>query len=262
MVLKLRIENSDGAVLAQNAGDDRVCLVYDKAYNNGDFIVMEAESSDCYLVVQLEDSISPAFVFMGGHSHKMVVPFLEKRVSYSPKSFSGELHLLTVRLAEEREVTTYKNLALNPFDCHENICLFPHSSANVETRGEAVFAARNAVDGVSANAGHGTWPYQSWGINQNPDAQMRIEFGRKVKTDKAVITIRADFPHDSWWTDGILAFSDGSEVRFQLIKTDQPQTIEFESCQCEWVLLKNLIKADDDSPFPALSQIEIWGAES
>ena len=44
--------------------------------------------------------------------------------------------------------------------------------ANVETRGEAVFAARNAIDGIYENDAHGIWPYQSWGINRDPNAAL------------------------------------------------------------------------------------------
>jgi hypothetical protein len=60
---------------------------------------------------------------------------------------------------------------------------------------------------------------------------------------------------------GTLEFSDGSEITFPLTKTELPQTIEFAPRTASWVILKQLIKADDESPFPALSQIEIWGTE-
>ena len=49
------------------------------------------------------------------------------------------------------------------------------ASANVETRGESVFAARNAIDGVKANRSHGAWPFESWGINRQDDAQLTLE---------------------------------------------------------------------------------------
>lgn len=41
-----------------------------------------------------------------------------------------------------------RNLAKNVMDQHGETNCYPHASANVETRGEAVFAARNAIDGV------------------------------------------------------------------------------------------------------------------
>ncbi len=261
MLLTLQIENIDGNVLAQNTASDRINLVYTNEYNSGDRIVIESDTANCYLIVQLEDSMPKTFVFMGENRHVMNIPFDEKRVSYSPKSFTGNVHLLTARCATRQEIAMYKNLAFNPFDCHENTCLFPHSYANVETRGEAVFASRNAMDGVYANNSHGAWPYLSWGINRNSDAEMRIDFGRTVNIDKVVLTTRADFPHDSWWVQATMKFSDGSKITFPLTKTEYPQVIEFAPRNVEWAVLCELIKADNESPFPALSQIEIWGNE-
>ena len=104
------------------------------------------------------------------------------------------MHTLTARLATEEEILSYKNLALNVYDQHENSTSYPHAFANVETRGESVFAARNAINGNSVNYSHGKWPFESWGINQNPDAEMTVDFGRIVEIDKVVLTIRADFP--------------------------------------------------------------------
>jgi hypothetical protein len=261
MILTLKIENANGLTLAEASGTDSITLVYGKEYMLGDTIALESDKAGSYLVVTLEDSICPAFVYMGELRHKMFVPFGEKRVSYSPKSFTGTTHLLSVRCATRQEIAAYKNVALNPLDCHENEVLFPLSRANVETRSESVFASRNAIDGVTANAGHGIWPYQSWGINRNPDAKMRVDFGRPVIVDRAILTTRADFPHDSWWVSGTLAFSDGSEITFPLTKTASPQVVEFALREVTWVVLKQLVKADDESPFPALSQIEIWGTE-
>ena len=261
MILTLKIENDAGEILAQNSGCDRATLAYAQEYREGDKIILETDTENRYLIVQLEDSICPAFVYMGGRRHEMPVPFGTQRRSYSPKNFSGGMHLLAARCATRDEITACKNVALNPFDCHENTCLYPHARANVETRGESVFAARNAIDGIYANAGHGTWPYQSWGINRDPGAEMRVDFGRTVMIDKAVLTTRADFPHDSWWTQATLAFSDGSEITFCLTNSATPQTVPFAPRGAEWVVLKNLIKAENESPFPALTQLEIWGTE-
>ncbi|MDR1663929.1 MAG: carbohydrate-binding protein [Clostridiales bacterium] len=261
MRLTLKIEDHAGNILAQSDGADSVSLVYGSAYRGGDKIVLESDRQEAFLTVRLEDTMPPALVYMGGCRHEMLIPFEEKRVCYSPKSFTGNIHLLTARLAPAQAVQAYKNLAYNPYDCHENKILFPCSRANVETRGESVFASRNAIDGICENRGHGPWPYQSWGINRNPEAEMRIAFGRHVVVDKAVLTTRADFPHDSYWVSGTLEFSDGSRLAFPLTKTEQPQTVTFSPRAAEWVILKKLIKADDESPFPALSQIEIWGVE-
>ncbi len=260
MKLTLQVIDCDGMLLARSDGENGVTLVYGREYQPGDRIVLTSDVPG-YLVVALEDSIAPAFVYMGGERHEMAVPFGEKRLCYSPKSFTGGMHLLTARCAVPHEVAAHKNVAVNPFDCHENQVLFPHSAANVETRGESVFASRNAIDGINENRGHGHWPYQSWGINRNPDAELRIDFGRPVGVNRAVLTLRADFPHDSWWVSAMLEFSDQSSHTFGLERTEKPQSIDFLSREVTWVVLKQLSKADDESPFPALSQIEIWGNE-
>ena len=70
---------------------------------------------------------------------------------------------------------------------HPGVLYFPHAVANVETRGESVFAAQNAIDGNTSSNSHGDWPYESWGINRQDDATLRILFGRKVKIDRVIL---------------------------------------------------------------------------
>lgn len=171
----------------------------------------------------------------------------------------GELHYIYAREAYDEEIYAYRNQALNVYDNHDNCNSYPHASANVETRGEAVFAARNAIDGVKANSAHGQWPYVSWGINRNPDAVLRIDFGHEIETDKAIIYLRADFPHDNWWKEVTLAFSDGSTVAAQLEKMATGQTVTYPKRTVSWVEFKKLIPAETQSPFPALTQLEIYG---
>ena len=114
---------------------------------------------------------------------------------------------------------------------------------------------------MKANHYHGEWPYTSWGINRDPNAAWRLDFGRRVMIDEAVLYLRADFPHDAWWRQATLHFSDGSQIRLDLEKTDAGQRFQFPERQTEWVVLDQLIKAEDPSPFPALTQLELWGRE-
>ena len=37
------------------------------------------------------------------------------------------------------------------------------------------------------------------------------------------------------------------------------QCFDIPKCKVEWIKLSNLIKNKDDSEFPALKQIEVWG---
>ena len=147
-------------------------------------------------------------------------------------------------------------------DCHANKALFPHAYANVETRGEASFEARNAIDGIKANHGHGHWPYSSWGINRDPKATLTIDFGRQVKISEVVVYTRADFPHDAWWVQADLNTDEGTTT-IKLAKTDSAQRFKLEKpATTRTLTVSNLVKADDPSPFPALTQIEAWGTEA
>lgn len=260
-MITVGIEN-DGKILAQASGDALVHLVYESAYAPGDVLTLCCDDAPCYLVAQLEDSLAPTFVYYSGGVFRFPVPFAEKRVCYSEKSFTGARQLLSARKATEAEIAARRNLACNPMDHHENTALFPHAHANVETRGEAWFAARNAIDGVTASAGHGLYPYASWGINRRDDAELTVVFGRAVCVDALCVTLRADFPHDNWWQQASFRFSDGSEETLHFVKSGLPQHFAIAPRTVESVAICNMKKDETDpSPFPALTQLEVWGTE-
>ncbi len=262
MDLSIEIQDSQGNILAQNMAADEVGLVYCQEYKPGDRIVVRSSKADTYLKVQVDDALGNAFLYLTKQEITYYIPFAEKRSSYSPKVFSGSLHYLWARAASKEEIKEYKNLALNVMDQHEADGAYPHVTANVETRGEAVFAARNAIDGVRENHSHGQWPYQSWGINRRDDAEFKLDFGRPVDIDKIVLYTRADFPHDNWWIRATLRFSDGTSCNCNLEKTDKGQVLNIQKEKISWLILSDLIKADDPSPFPALTQIEVYGVEA
>jgi len=115
---------------------------------------------------------------------------------------------------------------------------------------------------VTAAASRGEWPYQSWGINQRPDAELTLDFGRLIIMDRIVFYLRADFPHDNWWQKGTIEFSDGSQQDFTLKRTGEAQEFSFEAKPILWLKMKNMIKSGEPSPFPALTQIEVYGKEA
>lgn len=257
-MLALKVLDKNNKTLFVSSGEDSVSLVCTKEYEEGDWIVLETSEKNIHVMMQLDDAMGASFVYMTDNL-PYHIPFGEKRISISPKAFCGNRHYLFAKMAREDEVKAYRNLALNVYDNHENEVSYPHATANVETRGEAVFAARNAIDGVCENRSHGEWPYESWGINRQEDAEMTIDFGRMVETDKIVLYTRADFPHDNWWKQVKLTFSDDTSIVWDMEKSSLAHVMEFEKKQISWVKISNLIKADDPSPFPALSQMEVYG---
>jgi hypothetical protein len=71
--------------------------------------------------------------------------------------------------------------------------------------------------------------------------------------------IRADFPHDNYWKHATLQFSDGSSEELTLEKTKESQVFTFSPRTIEWAKLTRLIKSEEESPFPALTQWAVYG---
>lgn len=258
MKLTMSVYNKQGEVLSAGSAENLVTLIHSSEYQEGDYIVFTCSVPGFYEIM-FEDTMPPSIVYV---PEKAVfhIPFgLMPRIGYSPRAFTSVQHLLTARAANPAFVTARRNLALNPYDQHGETGMFPHAAANVETRNEALFAARNAIDGMYANHCHYPYPFQSWGINQDPDAELKIEFGIPVDLDSVVLTLRADYPHDSHWIQATVEFSDGSREIIKLEKSDLPQEFPIQKKAITWLVLKELIKAEDESPFPALTQIETWG---
>lgn len=257
----ITVEDHMGREKAQIKNEEQGILAFEGTYEEGDIIRFEVPEVNRFYKVRVDDTMDEELVFLTKPEVIFDIPFEEKKKSYNKKSFTGERHYLTIRAAKDFEIQQYKNLAKNVMDQHGERGCYPHASANVETRGESVFAARNAIDGVVANLSHGSWPYESWGINKNDQAEMLLEFGRPVNFDKIVLYTRADFPHDNWWTSATFTFSDGTKEVVTMEKSSKPHVFNIEKEKITWIKLSNLIKADDPSPFPALTQIEVYGNE-
>ncbi|MCL1963718.1 MAG: discoidin domain-containing protein [Firmicutes bacterium] len=258
MILSISVIGADRQVKARASADGHVSLVYPLPYEPGDAVCLHGSGAG-FVTAQMEDGLAPAFGFLRSE-FRLPIPFGRERDGYSPGCFSGGPHLLWARAAGAKEIGNYRNLALNPLDHHHNSGFYPHAEANVETRGESAFAARNAIDGNCASAGHGLWPYESWGIDRREDAEIRVDFGREVRIDRLVITLRADFPHDNWWKTAAVTFSNGFAFHPGFVRTGAPQAFLIEPQQTAWLRMSGMVKdPEDPSPFPALAQLEAWG---
>lgn len=260
MELCLKILGPDMRTKAVARGTGEVNLVYSQEYEPEDRIILETGGEPSWMWLSLDDALGRSLVYVTGNVTYMV-PFGEKRINLSPKAFYGNKHLLCARMARDFEVDTYRNLAVNVCDQHHLKNCYPHASANVETRGESVFAAQNAIDGITVNTCHGEWPYQSWGINMQEDAKIRLDFGRTVEIDRIVLYTRADFPHDNWWKSVSFTFSDDSTLEMKMEKSALPHEMDFPAKQVCWLEMSRMVKSEEPSPFPALTQIEVYGRE-
>lgn len=268
--LSIAVQNAQGQIEHWVRGENEVYLVYPEKYQSGDKIVFTTDEVPGSYVIRVDGAMDEAYVYLTQGRVEYAVPFekceysAEDRISYCPGSFAGAIHYITMRKTRAEEDGNFRNLAKNVMDQHDDVGCYPHVHANAETKGPIapLFAARNVIDGVLANTNHFPWPFQSWGIDQRKDAEITVEFGRPVDIEELRLTTRADFPHDSWWIQGTVSFSDGTSEVVELGKKMEPQVCFLQRKRITWLKVGHLIKADDPSLFPALTQIEVFGRNS
>lgn len=260
--------HSAGAEPCRAEGEEIVWLAHEGEYQPGDTLVFETDEAPGYYLIRVDGGMDEAYVYLTEPRLEYPIPFEPEaeqfggvRLSYCPGSFVGPRHYLSMRKAKPAENQNYRNLAKNVIDRADMTGCFPHAHANAVTGGPIapIFAARNTIDGVLANANHWPWPFQAWGIDQRADAEITLEFGRPVDLDELRLITRADFPHDSWWKEATVVFSDGSSEVLPMQKSAAPHIFSIRRQGISWLRIERLIRADDPSPFPALTQILAWG---
>ena len=258
-MITIAAKDASGAILAQACHEAEAMLCFDRDYAEGDCLEITADAR--HLWVQPDISVLPGEVYLPEGRMTWRVPAGEQRLSYRPGAFTEPRHIATARTMAPEEVAAVRCLSRNPADLRGDTDFFPHCTANVETRGESVFAARNVIDGLRHNTFHGEWPFESWGIGARTDAWCLLDLGREVALERMALTLRADFPHDAWWVRGQVALSDGAVVDFALERTGERQFIDLSGRRARWLRLQNLVKSDDPSAFPALRQWEVFGRD-
>lgn len=247
-----------GAVLASVSAEKEAQLLYQGTYAQGDEIRFVTDYE--YAMVQVNQAVKPARVYLPTREFVFRLPLegINPDV-YAPGAFQGNMHVCSIKPDPLRG---YRNLAENPADQRGEVAVYPHATANVETRDESWFCARNVIDGEHIANGHGPWPYGSWGIGARTDAELTLDFGREVEVDKMILYLRADFPHDAYWIQGSALLGDGYEITFPLEGIDGAQEIDLGGKhRIRSMKLYKLIKCDNPSAFPSLRQLEVYGVD-
>jgi hypothetical protein len=161
--------------------------------------------------------------------------------------------------ADEQILNPYRNVALNPEAAQGYARSWPHASSNSEYRDMPAFAARNAINGRTANKGHGG-KFPSWGPDKQKGLWWKVDFGRLVEIDKITLYIRADFPHDDNWQTATIEFSDGSRESIAIKRTAEPQEFKFEKRIVSSVRLTDLVEAEPLG-WCGLTEVQVWGKD-
>lgn len=214
-----------------------------------------------FLKLKIGEMLPESIVYIPGKNGQLKIPAFENS-SKGPIEFKGKDIQVSIEKASYQDLTTYRNLAFNPYDWQaDKATFFPHIKANSECRNQHLFSARNTINGLTKNNKHSNWEDRSWGPEKINNPKMEIDFGRLVEIDKIVIYIRADFPHDGFWKSATIKFDDGSLENIILKKTGSPQTFRFPIKR-----IKSLKIEDLDQALPlnwcALTEVEVWGKEA
>jgi hypothetical protein len=270
--LHVQLQDAEGKSIAhaefEPGKSNPAVLIVERAYQPGDRLVFGGQP---WIALQVDNTMPECFVFAPRAASEDVVYQIpwgreekETGSAYDPESFAGTSHRITMRALSKREISTYRNLALNPCDLARkddvSVQFYPHASSNSVSRNLFDFGARNAIDGRSLNGHHGVWPYQSWGPELRTDIWWKLDLGRSVRVNKVRLMVRADFPHDSYWKNADLEFSDGSHVPLHINSSPEFQEFSFRPRRVEWMRIANPVPADP-AKWCSLMEVEAWGKE-
>ena len=260
-IINLKLIRQNGDVKFRAHGFD-IDERFTGEYEEGDKWRLEVSNTE-FVKMQLDETLAPAIVYIPDGVFEFIVPFgRERKACYAPEAFGGEDHRVRASEPDEPEIYGERLISQNSHDRHNIHKYFPHAVANFVTREDPCFFERNAIDGVLDNSNHGFYPYHSWGGGLREDLEFEIRFGTPVEINRVVIFLRADFPHDTYWKEADLEFSDGTSIHCDLKGVAEGQEITFEPKVTEFVKLtgfKQQRLEDGSLSFAALSQMEVYG---
>ena len=216
-----------------------------------------------FMKIRLDESLAESVVYVPDGVFEFTVPMdRELKACYAPGAFAGDEHRIVCSEPDEAECYGERLISLNSHDRHNVPKYYPHAVANFVTREDPCFFERNAIDGVIDNSNHGFFPYHSWGGGLREDLEFEIRFGCPVEVSRVVLYLRADFPHDTYWKEADVEFSDGSRIHTELKGVAEGQEVAFEPKVTEYVKLtefKQQRLEDGSLSFAALTQMKVYG---
>ena len=257
------------------SGDGIVNLYVPVKYEKGDKVKVKLPDGVKYVGFTLTAKMGEAIVYCPDGVFEYTVPDTSNMVTTISKSYANTTNYLTARLLTEDELKEKRNLAENPYDYTNNQSVksditdqYPHITASSEwenAKGETHFYARNAIDGFTANMGHGGYPLQSWGPANSGLPWLTLDFGRGVNAEELGIVIRYDVGHDTWFKSAkvIATFEDGTtkEQNISIAWTGDEQifNLSFDKPITK-LQLSNLI-AENAGGWAAFTEVAVYGTD-
>ena len=261
-MINLKLLNEAGEVKFKAYGED-IDERYSGEYAPGDKFRIELCDTE-FVKLSLDETLAESIVYVPDGTFEFTVPFdYERRACYGPVAFSGDSHRIRCSEPTEAEIYSERKISLNSHDRHNVPKYFPHAVANFVTREDPCFFERNAIDGVTDNLSHGPYPYHSWGGGLREDLEFEVHFGMDVEVSEVALYLRADFPHDTYWKEMDIEFSDKTRKHINLegvaaaqsFKLDEPKVTEY----VKLTGFKQQRLEDGSLSFAALTEIEVYG---
>ncbi|MGM9647192.1 MAG: hypothetical protein ACI3YH_03560 [Eubacteriales bacterium] len=249
-------------------GEGMVILYTSDKYSANDKLVITLPEGEKYVALCLNSRVGEAIIYCPDGKFTYTFPNTGVIFPNTMDPTSGvnyKNNTITARLVTAEELAKEHNLALNPYDLTDAKGAYPHASTSNVNDNNLYWAARCAIDGFTANKGHGEYPYQSWGPSSNVKAtdHLTIDFGREVTVNELVVVIRADFPHDSYFTGCTVTFSDGTTKQINLTNSALEQVIDLGGVTTSSIKLSGFTveTAGATTPYAALTEVKVMGTE-
>ena len=257
------------------SGEGIVNLYVPSKYEMGDRVKVTLPDGVKYVGFTLSSKMGESIVYCPDGIFEYVIPNTSNMVTTISKSYANTTNYLTARLIADDELNQKRNLALNPYDYTNNQSVksdvteqYPHITASSEwenSKGETHFYARNAIDGFTANMGHGGYPLQSWGPANSGSQWLTLDFGRGVNADELGIVIRYDVGHDTWFRSAkiMVTFEDGTtkEQNITIAWTGEEQIFDLDFNKPITKLQLNSLVPESSGGWAAFTEVSVYGTE-
>ncbi len=258
-----------------HSGEGIVNLYVPVKYETGDKVKVKLPDGVKYVGFTLSAKMGESIVYCPDGVFEYVVPDTSNMVTTISRDYANTTNYLTARLLTDDELGEKRNLAENAYDYTNNQSVqsditgqYPHISASSEwenAKGEPHFYARNAIDGFTANMGHGGYPVQSWGPANSGSQWFTLDFGRGVNADELGIVIRYDVGHDTWFSSAkvVATFEDGTtgEQNITIAWTGKEQIFNLEFDRPVTKLQLNSLVPDSSGGWAAFTEVAVYGSE-
>lgn len=264
--VKIEFLEANGSTAAEATGRGYALLNVSETYASKQGVRITLPEGEKYVAVCLSSKLGETIIYCpdGVFEYK----FPTKMGNIYPTALDESkntvyiANVISARIPTDDELMESRNLAENVYDRAENTTSYPHAATNSVADGEAAYyEARCAIDGFTANSGHGTYPVQSWGPEKSTmdTNEITVNFGRTVKLDALEIIIRCDFPHDTWFTGADVTFSDGTVEHINMYKTEDAMVFELSGKETTSIKLSGFTTAGDE--WAAITEIRAIGSD-